>query len=181
MNLQIDGDAALIADFRDFPGRTTRAMVRALNRALVSGRTVMVRAIAQDTGLKQGDVRKAMPQREATFQRPRAELASSLKRRPLIEFKARQTGKGVSYDLGRGRKVLSHAFIARMRSGHTGVFMRRGKRRLPIKEKRGVSLGHVFRKFRPQGLEAMRASFVKNFDHELQFQRTQGGPGAGAD
>lgn len=186
MQLHIEGDAALIADFRDFPGRTTRAMVRALNRALVSGRTVMVRAMAGDVGLRQTAVRTALRQRDATFQRPSAELGASLKRIPLIQFNARgpepSRGRGrVTYKLGASRGHVPGAFIATMGSGHRGVFTRRTRQRLPIQELFGPSLGRVFAKYRPQVLEAMHASFLKNFDHELRFQQAQGGGDAGTD
>lgn len=54
---------------------------------------------------------------------------------PLIAYPARQTRKGVSVEVNRGKRTLiPGAFIATMRSGHVGVFRRRGKSRLPIKE-----------------------------------------------
>lgn len=54
---------------------------------------------------------------------------------PLIAYPHRQTKKGVSVSVNRGKRtLLAHAFIARMRSGHEGIFWRRGKGRLPIME-----------------------------------------------
>jgi hypothetical protein len=57
---------------------------------------------------------------------------------PLVAYPARQTAKGVSVEVNRGKRTLiKGAFIATMKSGHKGVFRRRGKARLPIDELRG--------------------------------------------
>lgn len=173
MQLTIEGDKALQAAFDAYPTRTTRAMVRAQNRGIKAGATVMVRAVAQDTGLKSGDVRKALPVKEATSARPEAQLAASLKRILLSRWHARQTGRGVSYRLKGGRGRHPHAFIRTMRSGHVGVFVRQGKARLPIKELFGPSLGHVFQKYRPDGEARVVEMFRTTLDHEL-FVRSQG-------
>lgn len=54
---------------------------------------------------------------------------------PLIAYPARQTRKGVSVEVNRGKRTLiKSAFIAVMPNGHRGVFRRLGKVRLPIKE-----------------------------------------------
>jgi hypothetical protein len=48
----------------------------------------------------------------------------------------RQTKRGVTVQINRGkRSLIEGAFVAKMRSGHRGVFVRRGRRRLPIDEK----------------------------------------------
>lgn len=177
IEVQIQGEQAIIADFRDAPERITRAAVRALNRGIASAKTVMVRLIAADTGLKVSDVRDAIPLHEATFSRPAARIAASLKRIPLIKFGARGTepsrgkGRGVSYRLKGGAGRLPKAFIATMPTGHRGVFMRVGTRRLPIKERFGPSLGHVFKTHRAAGVARAMEMFTKNFDHELKFRQ----------
>ena len=57
---------------------------------------------------------------------------------PLIAYPHRQTKRGVSVEVNRGKRTLvAHAFIATMRNGHEGIFRRRGKARLPIHELRG--------------------------------------------
>jgi hypothetical protein len=181
MDITIEGLQAVEADFAAFPLRSGRAMVRALNRAINSGRTVMVRAIAKDMGLKSTDVRNALRLAEASLAKPEARLAASLKQIPLIKFNARGPepsrgkGRGVSYRLPGGRGRIPSGFIATMRSGHRGVFTRKGSGRLPIEEKFGPSIGHVFRKYRPQGLARAKEAFAKNFAHEMEFARSRGG------
>jgi hypothetical protein len=57
---------------------------------------------------------------------------------PLVAYPHRQTKKGVSVEVNRGKRtLLKGAFVATMRSGHKGVFRREGKARLPIEELRG--------------------------------------------
>jgi hypothetical protein len=57
---------------------------------------------------------------------------------PLVAYPHRQTKKGVSVEVNRGKRTLiAGSFVAAMKSGHQGVFKRRGKARLPIDELRG--------------------------------------------
>lgn len=54
---------------------------------------------------------------------------------PLVAYPHRQLRGGVSVEVNRGKRTLvKHAFVAKMRSGHEGIFRRRGKARLPIDE-----------------------------------------------
>lgn len=183
--IEVLGSEAIEIDLRDYPAKVTRATVRALNRSIKSGQSVMTKEIAGDTGLKQKDVRNAMSLREATASRPEASLGATMKRLLLMKFNAkgprpsRGRGKGVTYRLKGGQGRVENAFIATMKSGHEGVFKRVGKKRLGITELHGPSIGQVFKKFRPVGLARALEVFQKNFDHELQF--TKGGAGAGTD
>lgn len=193
--IEVLGSEAIEIDLRDYPAKVTRATVRALNRSINSGRTVMTREIGGDTGLKQKDVREALSIQEATAGRPEASLGATVKRIKLIKFGAkgptpsRGRGRGVTYRLRGGKGRVEDAFIATMKSGHTGVFRRVGSvahgaagpsasgrkssgawsNNLPIIELRGPSIGHVFRKFRPLALARALEVFEKNFDHELAF------------
>lgn len=172
--ISTQGDA-VIADMADYPGRVSKAMVRALNRAIGSARTVIVREIARDMGLKSKDVRDALRMSEATMSRPESSLAARLKRIPLIDFNARGPepsrgkGRGVSYRLPGGKGRAPNAFIATMGSGHRGVFARTGKARLGIRELKGPSIGHVFAKYKALGLAKAQESFETNFAHEMKF------------
>ena len=184
MQITIEGAEATSTDLGEMPGRSKRAMVRAMNRALASGRTAMVREIAGDTGLKQADVRNAVPIREASLARPEGQFGAGLKRIPLIQFAARGPepsrgrGRGVSYrNPGGGRSRDEHAFIATI-NGRRGVFKRKGKGRVPVRQEFGPSLGHVFAKFRPTAIERVKEMFGRNFDHELAYEQSRGS-GAG--
>lgn len=57
---------------------------------------------------------------------------------PLVAYPHRQTKKGVSVEVNRGKRTLvKGSFTATMKSGHMGVFRRSGAARLPIEELRG--------------------------------------------
>lgn len=57
---------------------------------------------------------------------------------PLVAYPHKQTKRGVSVEVNRGKRTLvAGSFVAKMRSGHVGVFRRRGAARLPIDELRG--------------------------------------------
>jgi hypothetical protein len=180
MEIVLVGQADIDAALREYPKRATRALVRAMNRALTSGRTVMVQRIAADTGLKSGDIRKAITLREASSQRLEARLGIGLKRIPLISFNARGQepsrgrGRGVSYRLRGGAGRIPNAFIATMRSGHRGVFVRSAKARLPIRELFGPSLGHVFARYRPEAIARIQEAFATNFASEMKFEASRG-------
>jgi hypothetical protein len=189
-SVEIIGADVLDIDLAGQPPKVNRAFVRAANRSIKSGRTVMVRLIAGDTGLKQKDVREAIRLQEASAARPEARMDARAKRIALIKFGAkgpmpsRGRGKGVSYKLNGSRGRIENAFLARTRrqddgSGgdHLGVFVRAGRKRLPIKEKFGPSIGQVFSKYRAQGVARTLEVFDKNFDHEMDFIKT-GGLGA---
>ncbi len=78
---------------------------------------------------------------------------------PVVDFPHRQIGSriigrkgrkerasgGVRVEINRGRPVLIRsAFVATMRSGHTGVFLRKGAARLPIRELFTTRVSDVF-------------------------------------
>lgn len=158
------------------------AVARALNRATASARTVMVRGMAADMGLKQAVIRKDIVTTEASAGRLFTRLAVSGAPIPLIHFSAkgpypsRGRGRGVSYRLPGSKGRIADAFIAQMASGHRGVFRRVGRARLPIVELHGPSLPKVFEKVSPAGLAHGEASLQKNLIHELKWALQQAAP-----
>lgn len=168
----------------------------------------MQRDLARDSGLRVGKVREAFRLQQATQTRLVASIGVGLSRIPLIDFNARGPepsrgqGRGVSYRKSGVTQRLADAFIATMGSGHRGVFRRvgalgRGQQgpsasrkksrgawspNLPIVELRGPSLGHIFRKYRPAGVQVVNEALVKNLGHELDWvQQKREGAGGTAD
>lgn len=184
ITISMDGVEQTVKFFDTASEKVNKARVRAANRAIGAARTVMVRAMAGDTGLQSRVVRDALAFEEATLARPTARIAATLKRIPIIDFNARGPepsrgkGRGVRWRLKGSRGQDANAFIARMRSGHRGVFKRKGKARLGVYELHGPSLGQVFEKHRPAGIARAQEMFAKNLKHELQFE---GVTGAGSD
>lgn len=61
-------------------------------------------------------------------------MRASGKEVPLGKYPARQVKRGVSVQVNKGqRRLIEGAFLAKMASGHVGVFKREGRWRLPIK------------------------------------------------
>lgn len=131
---------------REVPQKMGMVMLRSINRTTTSSRAEIARQIAAVVTTKQGVIKKGIDRQKATKNYWRGELDITRRRLPLKEFKAKQTKKGVKYKIEKsgGRKLAEHAFIATMRSGHEGVFRRKGDGRLPIAELRGPSVGGVF-------------------------------------
>lgn len=163
------------AAFRRLREKTPIAIARALNRSADSGKTVMVRAMSQDLGIKVSDVRDTVGVSRARPDRHEAQLIATGARIPLIKLHARGPepsrgkGRGVRWRLPGSRGHDPHAFIATMPSGHRGVFKRKARARLGIYELHGPSIPQVFTKFRAMGLARMTEQLVKNLRHELRF------------
>lgn len=180
MIIELSGMEAVQAHLAATPKDVVKATIRAINAALGQGNTLMARLVATDTGLKVSDVKKRMYVVQASYTTPTGKLATkSLSRIPLMVFGAtgpvpsRGKGRGVTARIGGSRKTYPHAFIAGVTTGHewvvhTGVFVRVGRTRLPIKQLYGPSLGHVFVKQRPQVGARMAAVFDAELERQLQ-------------
>ena len=156
------------------------AIVRALNRAIDSTKTIMLREVSGDIKVKIGDLRDKITVQRARPDLHRARLYASPKRIPLIDFGAtgpepsRGRGRGVTARLTSSRARYPNAFIATMKSGHRGVY-RRGskagpsKSRLPIRELFGPSIAHVFARHEDVGLARGIEQLRKNLQSEFRF------------
>ena len=148
------------------------AAVRALNRTAGTVRTHAVREIRKRYRIAAGVVRGQMRIVRANRGRLTAEVIATGRRIPLIHFSARQTAKGVTVRVTAERKLVRHAFIATMPGGHTGVFARKGRERLPIKEIFSLSLPQAFTQ--KQIIESLKAiareRFNIEFTRELKFR-----------
>lgn len=158
---------------RRLKNRAVTAQVRALNRSASTARTGMTRLVAADMQLKVSTVRDRIAIENASPSKLSAVLRASMKRVPLVEFGAKgpepSRGKGRGVTAKTGARRYPHAFFATMRSGHRGVFQRKGKNRLPIDELRGASVGHVFSKYYEEGTRIAQEALLKNLKHEFAF------------
>lgn len=75
-------------------------------------------------GFRPGDVRKALRIERASGGRLVARVMATGRPIALIHFDARQSGSGVTVNVLNGRKGIPGAFIARMPTGHEGVYVR---------------------------------------------------------
>lgn len=158
---------------RDLKQKAPRAIARAINRSAESGRTAGARAISRDMKAKVGDVKERIVISRATEQKHEATFYASAKRLSVYEMRARgpypSRGKGSGVTASTPTRKYPGAFIAKMRSGHFGVFRRVGKMQLPIVELLYVSIAHVFEKVRPVIIGRSLEQLQKNLRHEFRF------------
>lgn len=164
------------------------AIVKALNLAGAAASAAVTPRIAQDMGLDEPIVQRFVKQKLATATNQRTTIAASAKRIPLVWFRAtgpqpsRGRGTGVTAQLPGGRQRYPHAFIATVAAGssrHVGVFERKQqltrkspgawKPNLPIRELRGPSVWHVFKKFVSVGVEAGRQQLAETMRSEIRL------------
>lgn len=151
-----------------------RAVLRAGSDALRSMNAEAVRQVRQRRALKARAIRDALTTRGPIgggggVIRWRMEVSGAPM--PVASYPHRQTKQGVSVQIkaGGGRALIRHAFVAQMRSGHTGVFFRQGKARLPIEEAFSTRVVDVFHDegFVDELLERAREVFARTYARNL--------------
>lgn len=153
---------AQLADLRQTLAGVTngvpRVLVGAINKTLLTGRSRIVKRIGQEIELKQKVIRESVGIRRAKGgESPQGAITFSRKPIPLAKFSPQpsQPGKGrgrvgVTVKVRKGkRETLRGTFVARMKSGHLGVFERKGRgaaraKRGPIIERYGPTVIGVF-------------------------------------
>lgn len=153
-----------------------QATVRALNSTATTVRAEAARKVGKSYNIRIGAAKSQMLIRRATRGNVKAVITVSGRPIPLVEFDARQTRRGVSVKVKGSRKVIGPAFIATMKTGHRGVFIRElvgGKRagRTPIKQLFALSLPVAFSQ--DQIMDALLASaslrFIETLRQEMRF------------
>lgn len=166
MQLTLEVDTRKVLGMLEaYPKRAGLAVIRSLNRAGKAMHTQMARDISKDMGLKVGDVKQRIAINRASLSTVSVELGASLKRIPLIKFGARATKKGLTYRLPGGQQRHPHGFIIER---WRGAFERApGAKRGPVQQLHGPSVGRVFAKHAPKGIERATEQFKKDLAHEL--------------
>jgi hypothetical protein len=132
----------------DTPKKIPIVVARAINRAATTARTEAGRKAREKYYVKHGDVLKTIKIRQAYAGNLSASVQSKGKRIPLYAFRVlpktvqplRKVPIKAAVKRSEGLKPLGSAFVAHMRSGHMGVFLRAGKHRFPINERFGPAI-----------------------------------------
>lgn len=139
---------------KNIPDGVLKAVVNAINRAAESARTEAVRKVRERYYVKAKDVRETIRIIKATYENQAAVIYAKGSPLTLSKFRitpskpsTKRRKKPIIARVVRGEGgPIPGAFVARMQSGHIGVFKRAGKTRLPIQELYGPSvpqmLGH---------------------------------------
>ncbi len=180
MRIEItNSKAGLLSTFvKAFGAQAKQAVARAVNRTVKGVRTDAVKAAIREYSIKPPIVRKSIKVEQALNGSLEAAAIATGKRIPLIHFEARpkQPGgrrpiKGVSVQVKKERKVLKGSFLARLKSGHVGVFQREGDDRLPIEEKRSLAVPQMLENqdVIEEIQEKAENRFDKSLSHEIDF------------
>ena len=157
-----------------------KAIVRALNTTIQQGQTEMARSISKEYRMTVGVAKKRLKVTRASAKGPLAfeaklEATRRMKGRSMnvIQFvtgsRNPKGGRQLGFKIKRGGPVkrIPGAFVAN--NGRT-VFVREGKKRLPIAPKSTIDIPQMFNARRIN--QAVRASIIKrfqgNFDRELR-------------
>lgn len=122
------------------PGGVQKAVPRAINRAMESGRAAGVEKVREQYTVKAKAVRSTIKLSRANSRNMEGVITSIGSPIPLYDFKVnpktvngrRRSPIRVSVKKGQ-QSALGKSFIARLGSGKVGVFERLGNKRLPIK------------------------------------------------
>ena len=143
------------------PDQIRQAVSRSLNTTIKGIRTDVGSKVAKKYNVKAREIKeRGIALRFATPARLRADAKVTGTRLRVMAFAARKVAAGVSVAIRKGkRKVIKGAFIARMPSGHTGVFRRSGY-------ERGAKHGQMM-KGRP-GREAIFERYARSVPEMLR-------------
>lgn len=164
-------------------GRAQSAVRRSSRKAASTSardmRAEAVKVVRESKRLKARAVRKAIVQRKNKGRKVKdmewgVDVRGGLVR--LSDYPVRQTKKGVSVEINRGkRSLLRGRFIATVGKGdkrHKGVFVRKGDVRLPIEEQLGTRPIGVLRERRAAKAVTTRGrkSFHKTYHRWLGIE-----------
>ncbi|PXX10765.1 phage tail protein [Paraburkholderia tropica] len=117
------------------PKDELRAIARALNKVAAQARNEASREVrALGYNMRASAIKKSFRVHGASRNKLAVSLVATGAPIPIINYGARQTAKGVTVRVKNGRKLLPHAFIATMQSGHRGVFQRVGRAHRKVKK-----------------------------------------------
>lgn len=131
--------------FRDIIRATVNAEIATVNRAAKSAFSQTSKFIRATYNIKKSDLDKNAKISKATKSNPHLTLTIYCKAISLYKFRGGKAKKGARATIRKGsRKEYKGTFVAPMPNGHTGIFKRVSKERLPIKELYGPSGMQLF-------------------------------------
>jgi hypothetical protein len=150
----------------------------AINDTLKNAQVQAARVIAPAMGAPSKTVKASLSIERARADHLTGALVARGKPLKMIEFRPRETRNGVQVRIGGKVETYRRAFIATMRTGHTGVFERKGRERLPIRELYGASVpGYMARTdVLPVIQRTLSERLVENLKRQLErrMRRNEG-------
>lgn len=168
------------------PQKAPVVMSRAINKTITHVRKLMSQEVRQEYIVKDRVVKKTMKIKKASAARLSGEVISNSRDKvKLIEFKVSpakaqpdrmdhykaKVKKSGSLKPLSGSSDRSAAFVAKMKSGHVGVFQRQGgAARLPVAELYGMAIPQMFgsRKISMETVKQGQDFMKKALDQEIR-------------
>ena len=147
-----------------------------VNKIITKAKTSASRKVRETYYIKAKDLNKSMKIKRAGYTDKEATLTVRGRRIQVYAFGARQTRTGVTVRIrrDRGRKLIRHAFIAAMPTGHTGAFQRKRKSRLPIREIYSLSPAQMFEYEGAKEINLLiERDGGKILQHEIDYQMSK--------
>ena len=150
-----------------------KVVSRSINKIAVSTRKLLVDEIAADLMIKKNEVkRRNIMISRASYRKWSSTISISGSRIPLQHFKVSILKRGVSYRISRreGRKKIIGAFRTTTKSGHTGIYKRKGTEATPIMELRGPSIPEVVKNASGLAASKLNKSLAARLTKEIDTQ-----------
>lgn len=163
----------LEALFAKTPKEARMLFARAINQSAESSRTKASQEVRAKYVIRALDVKKPMKVKKATASRLSAHVHISGGVTPLMKFDITPTMPDIMpvrarVKKGSSRKLIPHAFVAKMDNAHMNAFTRVGKRRLPIKGRYGPSIAQMTRE--PKVFTNITTHAQKTLDKRLDHE-----------
>lgn len=159
------------------PGAVPKALASAINRAAEGARADAVTKTKEEYTITASRVRETISIRKASTSNLSAAVTSRGRPRALSYYKIRpgkatkrRPADGVYAQVKRsGGGTIAKSFVAKMSSGHVGVFNRTGASRFPIVQRHGPSVAQMLEsKSVSQAVEAGAARRIDDrLNHEI--------------
>lgn len=141
ISARVIGDAELARTLAQLSSHDIPQAIKAgVRDAARAGRTTLAKAIGQRYSLSAGRIKQNVPTARISGDGQTAVITTSRKPITAMQFKPRQTRKGLTMSIFRGeRTVVKSAFMAK------GLpFRRRGKARMPLDVIHGPSIHAIY-------------------------------------
>ncbi len=154
-----------------------RGIASALNKIMKKAFTESSKQVRKVYNIKARDLKHATKFNKAHVNKASSSFSVEGSRLKLLFFGADdQNPRGVTVRIKKtsGRKRLRSAFVERMPSGHTNVFMRKGPERLPIKSLTTIGTPTMFDAEGEKAVEkTFNNDFPKTLEREIDFKLSQ--------
>lgn len=177
--MNIDIELKGLDHMQKLAGTFRQPALRALNKVARSSEVFANRQIRDTYRISRGEVDDGLTFKPGSISSLTAILRGYGPRLPLFKFitgsrnpRTLSKREGPSVQVVRGKtKVLKGSFVAVMASGHTGIYIRRGSTRLPIEEKKTLSVAGMLgaRKISTPVKQFFKDKLPDVFQHELTY------------